>query len=313
MSNNENILLCDFGGTHARFAKYESKGQYSDFKKYRLNDFESFEDIIAIYMDDCGHNFTGARFASARAAIDGVIHYRRHAGDPIYQINFNKIKDDFNWGDLIILNDLTAGAHGLPLLKPDDSKIILNNDEPPWNNFHSLISVGTGIGYSGNINGQILETPGGHWLPITVTEEHRKIEKFIRRKKDENFALIMEDFISGHGLRAIAGYTSAFPNDDMSPTEFMQDLKHNPDAIRLFFEFLGIYANTVTAITGFYGGLFLTGGVIDNLVKNDLTNWDAFESYFRPKMVQSVNHRLNGTSVSYILNDELPLLGLTSL
>ena len=66
MSNNQKTLLCDMGGTHARFANLVSKGEYSDFKKYRLNEFDSFSAIIQKYMDDCGLKFTHARFAVAR-------------------------------------------------------------------------------------------------------------------------------------------------------------------------------------------------------------------------------------------------------
>lgn len=306
------MLLCDVGGTHARFAKYESKGEYSNFKKYRLNDFESFEGIVGTYYKDTNSKFETARFACARTPVDGRIQYKRHAGDPDFEINFNDTQSHFGWSDLSVLNDLSAGAYGLTLLGNDDTHVVLSNTEKPWNDSRLLISVGTGVGHSGIHNGNILDAPGGHWFPITVTEEHRKVEKFIRSKKDENFTLIMEDFVSGHGLRSVAECTSAFPNDDMTPDEFLRELKNNPDAIRLFFEFLGIYANTFTAMTGFYGGIYLTGGVIDNLIKHDLVNWEAFESYFRPAMVHGVTHRLESASVNYVLHDELPLLGLTN-
>ena len=310
MSNN--TLLCDMGGTHARFARYESMGEYSHFKKYRLNDFNAFEDIVQKYHDDTGLKFDTARFSVARTPMNGVIEYARSAGDPDYIIDFNVVEKQFGWADAVYLNDLEAAAHGANILKSDQIKTILESKGDIWNNHKIIISVGTGVGHAGIFDDKIMRTTGGHFLPITVTEDHRKIEKFIRRKKDADFSLIMEDFVSGHGLRSIAEYTSAFPNDDMSPQEFMQDLKNNPDAIRLFFEFLGLYAHNITSATGFYGGIYLTGGVIDSLIKHDLVNWNAFETYFRPAMVSVVQQRLNGTSMNYILHDELPLLGLTA-
>jgi len=312
MSNNKNILLCDMGGTHARFAKYVSKGTYSDFKKYRLNDFKSFSDIIEKYIAQVGQSFQTARFACARAPVDGVIQYKRHAGDPDYLIDFNAIKTQFLWDDLTVLNDLSAGAYGLPLLSDTQTKIILKNNVQPWNDRKIIISVGTGVGHSGVHNNQILDTPGGHYFPPIITDEHKRLESFIRNNKDKNFALIIEDFVSGHGLRSITEFISNKSNNDLKPDEFINHLKHYPDAIRLFFEFLGIHANTITAATGYYGGVYLAGGVIDNLIINNLTDWKAFEKYFRPALVQSMTHRLNGTSVSYVTHDELPLLGLTS-
>jgi glucokinase len=312
MSNN-NTLLCDLGGTHARFARFVKKGEYDHFKKYRLNDFSSFSDIIHKYYQDVHLSFTEVRFAVARAVIDSRIHYKRHAGDPNYEIDFQALSREFEWRNLIHLNDLEAGAHGLNHLDESQTEIVIKATNKPWSDKKILISVGTGIGHSGISGSEILETPGGHWLPITVTEEQRKIETFIRRKKDKNFALIMEDFVSGHGLKAIAEYSSGFPNAQTSPDEFMEDLKTNPDAVRLFFEFLGIHANTITACTGYYGGVYVTGGVIDNLIKHGLTDWPAFEAFYRPNMVQSVEYRLNGCAVFHVTNDELPLLGLTML
>ena len=313
MLNNSSILLCDLGGTHARFARLMKQGTYDNFRKYRLNDFDSFEEIITRYLNDSMLQFDNTRFASARAAVDGRIQYKRHAGDPDYIIDFKALKDHFKWSELKVLNDLEAGTLGLPLLDASQTQTLLPATEKPWNAKRLLISVGTGIGHSGIHNTSVLETPGGHWLPITVTEEHQKLAAFLRDKKDSNFALIMEDFVSGHGLRDIAGFISGNDYNAMSPEIFLQDLQNHPEAVRLFFEFLGLYANTLTAVTGYYGGIYLTGGVIDNLVKHDLTDWNAFEVFYRPNMVQSVNHRLNGSAVQYVLYEELPLLGLTSL
>ena len=308
-----NILLCDLGGTHARFAKFEAVGAYSNFKKYRLNDFTNFDDIVQKYHVDTGLKFDTARFSVARTPVNGLIEYQRHAGDPDYAIDFNVIESKFGWTNIPYLNDLEAAAHGLSVLSDDDIQTVIQPNGKTWNDNKIIISVGTGVGHAGILNGQIMRTSGGHFLPVTVTEHHRKIESFIRRKKDKNYSLIMEDFVSGRGLRMIAEYMTAFPNDDMTPDEFMQDLKNHPDVVTLFFEFLGLYAHMATNVTGMYGGVYLTGGVIDNLIKHDLTDWDAFQRFFKSNMVSVMNDRLIGCAINYILNDELPLLGLTRL
>jgi len=314
MSNNNkaNILLCDTGGTHARFAKYEQCGEYSHFKKYRLNDYNAYEDIIQNYLDDVKMPFDHALFSMARTPVNGVIEYQRDAGDPDYKIDFNKVEKKFSWPKLQVFNDLEAAAMGLVALDDKQTQIILPASGDIWNDHKIIISVGTGVGHAGIMDGQIMRTTGGHWLPVTVTKEHRDVEHFIRSSKDKNLSLIMEDFVSGRGLRAIVEYCSGVSNDDVSPQDFMEDLKNHPDAIRLFFEFLGSYAHNIVSVTGFYGGVYLTGGVVDNLVKHTLTNWNAFETYFRPPMVSVVNDRLNSTAAHYVLHNELPLLGLTT-
>ncbi len=93
----------------------------------------------------------------------------------------------------------------------------------------------------------------------------------------------------------------------------MAFLRTQPKAIALFFEFLGLYAQNLVSVMGFYGGVYLTGGVIDYLIKNELADWNSFEKFLRPAMVNVVKQRLNSCPVKYILHDELPLLGLSTL
>lgn len=311
MSNN--ILICDLGGTHARFAKFETVGAYSNFKRYLLRDFKSFEDIVQKYHDETGLVFDLARFSVARTPVNGRIEYQRHAGDPDYVIDFNIVESQFGWTDVPYLNDLEAAAHGLSVLNKKDIQTVIEPKGQRWNDNKIIISVGTGVGHAGILNGQIMRTAGGHFLPVTVTENQRKIESFIRRKKDKDFSLIMEDFVSGRGLRMIGEYMMGISNDDLTPDEFMQDLKNHPDVVSIFFEFLGLYAHMVTNVSGMYGGVYLTGGVIDNLLNHGLTDWDAFHTFFKSKMVSVVEDRLNRCPIHYVLNDELPLLGLTVL
>ncbi len=308
-----NILLCDMGGTHARFARYIKQGEYAGFKKYRLNDFSSFEDIVQTYINETQKTYHLFYFATALMPVGPIIGYNKFKGEHAYKINMDALQSHFNWNKIIHKMDSEAGGLGLRALDKDRIKEILSNTTPPINDRKILISIGTGALHALVTDDFVSTFTDGHSLPTTVTEDQRKIETFIRNRKDKNLSLIMEDFVSGRGLRAIAECISGQSNTHLSPDDFMQDLKNNPETIRLFFEFLGLYAHNIVSVTGFYGGIYLTGGVIDNLIKHDLANWDAFETYFRPPMLPVVNDRLNSTSVNYVLHNELPLLGLTTL
>ena len=316
MSNNENILLCDIGGTHARFANYVTYGQYDHFKKYRLENYKTFEEILQQYINETGIEFMSARFAAAKTPIDGIISYKRFEHDPNFEINFPQIKDHFNFTDLLHLDDMEPALKGAIYLDKYNKDLIdtvVKSSTSAWNNHKQLISIGTGLGYAHAYNDRAYCTPGGHVLALTVTEEQRKIEKYIRFNKASETALIMEDFVSLSGLRMIDSYVSGWMDNESTPEEFMQSLKSKPDVPRIFFEFLGLYAHMVTCSTAFYGGIFLTGGVLDHLVRADLARWDAFEQYFRPSMLPVINQRLSSCPVKYVLHEELPLLGLTNL
>lgn len=314
MSNDSHTLLCDIGGTHARFARFVKKGVYDNFRKYKLDEFQSFEEIVSHYRREMqGYTFSYARFSTARTPFQGRIEYKRHAGDPDYIIDFNIVEAQQGWVDVPYLNDLEAAAYGVKVLRSNQIETVVTGNGEQWNDHKIVISVGTGVGHAGIMNGAIMRTTGGHFLPVTVTDDHRAVEAYIRERKDSNFALIMEDFVSWRGLQSIASHVTGKDCYDHDAWDFLVILNNHPDIPRLFFEFLGLYAQTITSVTGFYGGIYLTGGVIDLLIQHQLTNWQAFENYFRPAMVQGVIDRLQSTGVHYVLHDELPLLGLTGL
>jgi glucokinase len=315
MRQNNNTLLCDIGGTHARFARLRDKGRYADFKKYRLNEFERFEDIVQNYIDDTGLAFNEARFAAAKTVVNGVISYKRTSIDPDYDINFPALQSHFKWEKLLQLDDMVpamAGALYLNAERRGDLNIVVPSSSDQWNDHKIVMSIGTGLGLSHAMNGVPFVTPGGHFLPLTVTQEQREIESFIRKNKNPELSLIMEDFVSLGGLRMIDAYYTGHIDTKSGADDFMLSLKSRPDVPRLFFEFLGLAAHMVVGATGFYGGLFLTGGVLDHLVRAGIAHWDAFEAYFRVPLIPVMNDRFNSVPVHYVLHDELPLLGLTT-
>lgn len=256
--------------------------------------------------------FGHARFSVARTPVDGIIRYKRFAGDPDYEINFPTLEAQFGWTNCVYLNDLEAGAHGANHVGQNQLKTLIQGSAE-INQHKVLISVGTGVGHAGMMDGHILRTAGGHHFPVTVTHEHRDLESFVRTQKGADDALIMEDFVSARGLRTIAAFISKESNDRLSNAEFMAYLKNYPDATRLFYELLGLYAQNLVSIMGFYGGVYITGGVIDYLIKYDLADWNSFRRFARPADMTSVFWRFETVPVHYVLHDELPLLGLTTL
>lgn len=314
MSDNAQIMLCDIGGTHARFARFVARGQYDNFKKYRLDSASSFEDLITRYQDDTGLSFTRALFSVARTPVNGVIAYKRFAGDPDYRIDFPSMQKTFGWDDVVHGNDLAAAAHGTTIMHGDMVQNVIPATEKARNNHKILLSVGTGAGHAFVINNtDVLGTHGGHMLPVMVSDEHRAVAAFIRARKDADLSLITEDFVSARGLRMMAEYVSGVDNAALSHEAFIKHVESYPVAVRLFFEFLGLHLHNLVCVTGFYGGVYVTGGVIDYLVEHGLADWAAVASYLRAPMVSVVNDSLNSVAVNYVTERELPLLGLTVL
>lgn len=307
-------LLVDIGGTHARLAILDSPGRYSGFHKYRLNDVAGFADIIRRYQQDTGRAFNQARFAHAREAVDGVIAYKRHAGDADYAIDFNALKKEFGWSSTARFNDLEAAMMGVPFLTPAHHvDPVITSSGAPENDHRLLVSIGTGQGHAALINGAVIKTHGGHFLPPVMEGKiHEGLRAFIRAKKDSAYSVMIEDFISSRGLCHMAEYVSGQEVTDVFDGTLVGLMKENPDIARLFFDYLGAQAHVVAGGTGLYGGVYYTGGVIDYLYDHDLCDWAAYHRTLKSRMVSVVDQSYASIPVYYVRERELPLLGLTS-
>ena len=126
--------------------------------------------------------FDTARFAVARTPDNGVIKYKRFAGDPDYEINFPAMEAQFGWLNCLYFNDLAAAAFGVKALNDGQTKCVINATLPSVTNNKIIISVGTGVGHAGITDTQILQTAGGHYLLLSP-DEHQALMRFIRQRK----------------------------------------------------------------------------------------------------------------------------------
>lgn len=305
------ILLADIGGTHARLAVLDTSGTYKKFQKYRLDEFSAFSEIIHTYQLDAGATFKSARFSMARTPVDRVISYKRFAGDPDYKIDFNELEKEFGWSPLLIFNDLEAAAMGLSVLPADSADLVVSPQGGRENAAKVLVSVGTGVGHAYVAPQGIFKTHGGHFIPPLLNDRHHAFMRFVAGKKADGLSLIAEDFVSSRGLVMAAEFVTGRNYGDAFSPDLRQALRAYPEITRLFFQALGVHAHILVSATGFYGGVYITGGVIDHLVDGDFADWQAFQEGFYNKMVSVVDRSLRSTPVYYVRERELPLLGLS--
>lgn len=337
------ILLCDIGGTHGRFALMPSKiGQgidqkidsakkgdvFQGLKKYKLHDFKTFPDLITTYLTQVGlreNDIFEMRLSLARLPVDGKISVKRSAADPDYAIDLNNLPWDIG-RTLHHYNDLEAAAYGLNAI--DDAvhldNVVPRRAEGNWSSNAILIAIGTGVGHAlihrdektRDIK-QVFKTTGGHIPFGSPDPTHNQFFQFIQDHKSAETPpyFIAEDVISGRGLRMAAAFISGKSVKNcqaMSDDEFIELLKETPKISALFFELLGRYVFTLVGGSGFYGGVYINGGVIDALTHHGLADWQSFETGYRPDgLYPTVIDRLNCTPVSYVREENLPLYGLT--
>ncbi|MGH1398858.1 MAG: glucokinase [Alphaproteobacteria bacterium] len=275
------MVLCDIGGTYVRFA-IAAGGAPAQIEKYKAADYPNLQSALNAYVTAHNIKCDTLRIATAGYDDNGIWKF-------VNQNTWHIDPAAIGMVDLI-LNDFEAATWSL--LRDDGQKILKQGEGASGSK--CLIGAGTGLGL-----GYLHQTPdgpyvqkthGGHILAAGLNDEHAGVIKTLRERHDT--ALVFENIVSGPGLQTLR--------------------KHYDEAtaLRLFHEFLGFFAATVTVTGNAYGGLYLTGGVIESLMHDDLFAFEIFEAAFCMNVAASVKRDLNATPIIYLTDPYPALKGL---
>lgn len=290
------VVLADLGGTHLRLAK---AGAIDKVAKYKIADYHDVNTVLREFAPE----MTALYLAAAIQPRDGIIEDCRFSERSHWRIDLSGLKKDLSLSRLVVLNDLEAAVHALvsltgeglhPVLPPFQDKP--HFEHPP----KLLIGIGTGIGHA-----YLFEKPGhgvfvqrshgGHVPALAVTEEQKNIVQKLIAVKSHDRDLIVEDIVSGTGLAQLKGIWG------------------EEIALRLFWEFLGLYCNMLVSVAGAYDGVYLTGGVMDELFAGNAIQTTSFERNFIRPLVPVVIESLSSTPVYYVREQNLAITGLAAL
>lgn len=302
-------ILIDVGGTYARFA-LEENGKPAKVKKYTAADFKTFEEAVESYCAEAGVDEEISLLIATAAHPDENNVWRF--------VNRNKWEIDVpELGNVdLILNDFEAATWGLVNLK--DQKI-LKEGKPSRTAPRVLIGPGTGLGLGYLIpqgkTFHVQGTQGGHLATAALNDEHHRVLQAVDRVKGRDCLNVYEDVVSGPGLYNLYAALCSLSDEQQlaQSAEDMVALAKSPamrDAVRLFHEFFALFAATVTVGAGAYGGLYLTGGVLDRLTAAGLFDLVHFEKFFAGKFVPSVHRALDHTPIIHVTDPYLALHGL---
>lgn len=307
-------ILADIGGTHARFALAGIGGPEA-IVKYKAADFENLDTALRAYCQEQGREAGGKlRIAAAGSPEDSGLW--RFVNCNTWIIDPKELKSQ-GWQIEIILNDFEAAAWSLPNLQSVDLDIIRKGEiQTPSK---CILGPGTGLGlayvhYNEGIP-FVQPTHGGHLPMACLSDEQAMIMQVIQRFKDNETAPVYENVVSGPGLHAIYRALCLIGGMQITaqnPEDMMGQLK-DPKveaALRLFHEFLGLFAATAVIAGHAYGGLYLTGGVIERLKAAGQFDARAFERWFNLNAVAPVMHDLGAMPIYHIIDPYPALKGL---
>lgn len=282
-------VLADLGGTNLRLSKDGGRS----IETFKIAEYDSFDSILHTFAPDASALY----LASAITPLDGIIEDKRFSKDSHWRIDLNAL----GLQKITVLNDLEAAAYGLAILPLDQTRLLLSPSEPQ-RHFESppklLIGIGTGIGHAflyerAGEKPFVQRSHGGHVPAFAITQPQQEIIALLAAKHTLDRDFIMENVIGGKGLWALS------------------DMIGREQAVAMFWEFLGLYANMLVSLCGAYGGVYLCGGIMDDMVEDNTIDAQRFKKFFIRPMVESVVESLSSVPVHYCKDINLPILGLS--
>ena len=296
-------ILGDLGGTHFRLALASTPDQV---QRYAISDYAAVEDVFDDFLGRSKLADTKINtfyLASAVTPRDGIIKDTRFGNSPDgWHIKLADLQQKYAIGDIVVLNDLEAACYALEVPLEKQAELICGGTA--LRNHHKiLVGVGTGIGHAFLIKPPaelsrpfVHKTHGGHIA--AMAPGHQWLEWMDRWREAHmlNREAIWEDFVSGHGLKSIYRlFHNLDPSVDITPEKILDD----PHVVQSYCEALGQYCHLLVGVTGMYGGLYLSGGVIDALWSAGRFHTDSFKRGFLRNMLPTVRADFESVGVFY--------------
>ena len=303
------IVLADIGGTHIRLARLEGN-EIKNPEKLLVGDFPDTQSALTSYCKKPGSILIAT---AAQPDTGGIFHFTNNEK----QILDPAALRGAGWDVKIIVNDFAASARGAIA---SDRHIVLRKGRADGQSPSAIIGPGTGLGLAymvplGNQCWHVQQTFGGHMKAASVTDEHHFIMKLIRRLYGDERTIVYEDVASGRALPVL--YQAVCMHNGIQPAyaQAKDMLLHASDAhvkqtLRLFHEFLGLFAHNVVVTGHAFGGLYIDGGVTQRLYEAGLFDFESFAKFMALKVTPIVIDRLE-TAPVFMIND--PFIALRGL
>lgn len=316
------ILAGDIGGTHTRLALFtpeRGRPQIATHTVYASADAAEFSQLLDQFLAD-----NPGTVESCCLAIAGPVQDNRcRATNLPWLLDGDRLSRQFSLGNVLLINDLEANAHGLALLGPEDLLTVQEGTARSGAN-QAVIAAGTGLGEAGMLwDGRRhipFATEGGHSDFGPRGELQLALCEYLQSQLGQ---ASYETILSGDGLGRIYDFIMSLESHP-SP-KALQDLfaEHgkaetiaaaatsgsDPDAERalaLFLEIYGQEAGNLALKMLATGGVYLGGGIAAKLAGN-IQKSSRFLSGFCNK--GKMEALMKTIPVRVILNADTALLG----
>jgi glucokinase len=270
-------LLGDIGGTNARFAlQLDAGAALEHVRVLACAQYASVLDAMRAYLYDVGEPpVCQGALGIANPVLGDWVQMTNHH----WTFSTQALRAALGWGRLLVLNDFTALALGLPdlhdadllELQPSSGRVAVPRAPK------ALIGAGTGLGVSGLLpvgdSGWLaIAGEGGHATLAATNDLEDAVLGYLRKRYGHVSA---ERVLSGPGLvnlyEALCELqgcaAQALTPEQVTQIGFENDGKTPcAQAIELFWAFLGTTAGNLALTLGARGGVYIGGGIAPRLL-----------------------------------------------
>ena len=326
------ILAGDIGGTKTNLALFDWKTERVEPAReqtFASADFSSLEDVLARFLEppDSPSPDGPTQIEVACFGVAGpVIENRSRTTNLPWVVDGGEIAKRFHLPTVHLMNDVEAKAHGLLVLRPDETETLNAGKPSSSKSAMALIAAGTGLGEA------ILFWDGRRYRPMPSEGGHADFAPtsdieidLLRYLRASHMHVSYERVLSGAGLHAVYEFIRDTKKNE--PTWLAERLKTGDpaaiiaelglsgkaeicvQALDLFASVYGAEAGNLALKALALDGVFLGGGIAPKLVTKlkDGAFMRGFASKGRYKRL------MNTIPVRVILNQKTALLGAASV
>jgi glucokinase len=315
------ILAGDVGGTHARLALFDSRGEELKLiveQIYASHSFHNLEAIVSEFL-----RTTSGKPDIAGIGVAGPIRDGKCVATNLpWIVDAAKLTAETGLPNITLLNDLESNAYGIATLGPEDFEVLQKGSADPRGNA-AVISPGTGLGEAGmHWEGAGLRpfaSEGGHSSYAPEGELEGELFQYLAKRYGH---VSCERVLSGPGLLNIYEFLRD-TGRGKEPEGFAEELRvGDPSAViseaamaernaislkalQIFVRIFGAEAGNVALKFLATGGVYLGGGIAPKILRK-LKEPAFLESFLAKGRMQKL---LEAIPVLVILNENTALRG----
>ncbi len=265
------MFVADVGGTNIRLARVTDTG-VDNIIKYQCRDFGSIDLAIGQYFKDLPEfSFTQGCIAIACPVLGDQVVMTNHS----WAFSQKALTHQLKLEKLFVINDFTAVAHSLPVLK-GEQVVQIGEGTPKQDGNIAVFGPGTGLGVEHltmtTSGWQTLDGEGGHVDFAPVDETDVVIWRYLQSQHDRASA---EEVMSGRGLLNVYKALAENANEPVSvnyPAQVTEKALSGecPVCVRALTQFcriMGSFAGNLALNMATTGGVFIGGGIANRFTE----------------------------------------------